>query len=160
MEAGAEAFVNVKTLEAPSDMKIRPFEDADEEAVVALWESSGLLSPWNDPRKDIARKRKVQRDLFLVGTIDGNVVATVMGGYDGHRGWINFLAVDPDRRLRGLGREMMDDVRRRLEGLGCSKINLQIRRDNPGARAFYVRLGYVEDSVVSLGIRLEDDGGV
>jgi ribosomal protein S18 acetylase RimI-like enzyme len=138
-------------------MQIRPFEDPDEEAVIALWERSGLLRPWNDPRKDIARKRRVQRDLFLVGTIDGSVVATVMGGYDGHRGWVNYLAVDPDRRRRGLGREIMDELRRRLVELGCPKINLQIRKDNLHAIAFYERLGFVEDHSLSFGLRLERD---
>lgn len=138
-------------------MHIRPFEDADEEAVVALWERSALLRPWNDPRKDIARKRKVQRDLFLVGTIDGVLAATVMGGYDGHRGWVNYLAVDPTLRRRGLGRAIMDELRRRLQELGCPKINLQVRKDNPEAVAFYERIGFVEDPSVSLGLRLERD---
>ena len=138
-------------------MQIRTFEDGDEPAVVALWARCGLMRPWNDPHRDIARKCAFQRDLFLVGTIDGTVVAAVMGGYDGHRGWINYLAVDPDQRRGGLGRQLMDDVRRRLQGLGCAKINLQIRRDNLEALAFYGRLGFVEDAVVSLGLRLEQE---
>lgn len=138
-------------------MLIRPFQDKDEDAVVDLWSRCGLLRPWNDPNKDIARKLRVQRELFLVGTVDEVVVATVMAGYDGHRGWLNYLAVDPARRRRGLGQELMAEAQRRLEGLGCSKINLQIRRENVEAIAFYERIGFSEDAVVSLGKRLQRD---
>jgi ribosomal protein S18 acetylase RimI-like enzyme len=115
------------------------------------------VRPWNDPRKDVARKREVQRDLFLVGTIDGAIVATVMAGYEGHRGWINYLAVDPGHRRRGLGRALMEEVERLLRSMGCPKINLQIRRDNLDARGFYQGIGFAEDAVVSMGKRLERD---
>lgn len=138
-------------------MNVRPYEDGDEEAVVALWDRCGLLRPWNDPRKDIARKKRVQRDLFLVGVVDGAIVGSVMGGYEGHRGWINYLAVDPSCRRRGLGRALMGEAERRLRALGCPKMSLQIRRDNPEAVAFYERLGYAEDDVRSFGKRLEFD---
>jgi ribosomal protein S18 acetylase RimI-like enzyme len=116
-----------------------------------------LTRAWNDPAKDIARKRLVQRDLFLVGTIDGVIVASAMAGYDGHRGWINYLAVDPDRRRQGLASALMVEAERRLRQLGCAKINLQIRHDNAEAVAFYQRIGFTEDPVVSFGKRLEDD---
>ena len=79
-------------------MQIRPFQPADEAAVIALWEACKLTRPWNDPRKDIARKLAVQPELFLVGTVDGEIVATVMAGYEGHRGWVNYLAVAPRAR--------------------------------------------------------------
>ncbi|MEO6603960.1 MAG: GNAT family acetyltransferase [Polyangiaceae bacterium] len=138
-------------------MQIRPFEGLDEEAVVALWSRCGLLRPWNDPHKDIARKRRIQRELFLVCKIDDEVVASVMGGYDGHRGWINYLAVDPQFRHRGLGRQLMEEVEHRLKSVGCSKINLQIRRENVQAIAFYERIGFSEDAVLSFGKRLERD---
>ena len=84
-------------------MEIREFQPQDEEAVIILWERCRLVRPWNDPRKDISRKLKVRPDLFLVGVADGKVVATVMAGYDGHRGWINYLAVAPEERRRGRG---------------------------------------------------------
>lgn len=138
-------------------MLIRQFEHNDEDAVVDLWSRCGLLRPWNDPNKDIARKLRVQRELFLVGTVDEVVVATVMAGYDGHRGWLNYLAVDPARRRRGLGQELMAEAQRRLEGLGCSKLNLQVRRENVEAIAFYERIGFSEDAVVSFGKRLQRD---
>ena len=141
-------------------MRIRPFEDADADRVVELWDRCGLLRPWNDPRKDIARKLQVQRELFLVGEIDGCVVAVVMAGYEGHRGWANYLAVEPERQGQGLGRRMMDAVERGLAELGCPKVQLQIRRGNLDVVRFYRELGYTEDEVISMGKRLEfDDGG-
>ncbi len=138
-------------------IEIRPFRPEDQEPVVALWQRCGLLRPWNDPRKDIARKLRVQGELLLVGTVDGVVVAAVMAGYEGHRGWINYLAVSPEHRRAGLGRAMMAAAEGRLKALGCPKVNLQIRRDNPEVVAFYARLGYLEDAVVSMGKRLEQD---
>ncbi len=138
-------------------MEIRPFEDRDEDPVVELWGRCGLTRPWNDPRKDIARKRRVQRELFLVGLVDGAVVASVMAGYDGHRGWVNYLAVDPAQRRNGLARALMAAVETRLRALGCAKLNLQIRHDNHDARAFYEGLGFTEDAAVSYGKRLERD---
>jgi ribosomal protein S18 acetylase RimI-like enzyme len=143
-----------------SEMEIRPFEDADEDAVIALWERCGLLRPWNDPRKDIARKRRLQRELFLVGTVDGAIIATVMAGYDGHRGWINYLAVDPARQRKGFGRALMDETARRLRALGCPKINLQVRGENTAAVSFYQRIGFREDAVLSFGKRLERDESI
>jgi len=114
------------------------------------------MRPWNDPRKDIARKLTVQADLFLVGEEDGAIVATAMAGYDGHRGWVNYLAVDPKRRRAGLGRALMAEVETRLRELGCPKLNFQVRKANLDAAAFYERIGFAQDDVVSFGKRLED----
>jgi ribosomal protein S18 acetylase RimI-like enzyme len=138
-------------------MRIRPYVSADEGAVVALWERCGLTRPWNDPRKDIARKLQVGAELFLVGVIDGAIVATAMGGYDGHRGWVNYLAVDIGQRRRGIGSALMRDAERRLRLLGCPKINLQVRSENKGVQAFYAALGFEQDEAVSMGKRLESD---
>jgi ribosomal protein S18 acetylase RimI-like enzyme len=138
-------------------LEIRRFAETDSEAVIALWQRCGLLRPWNDPRKDIARKLRVQPELFLVGVVDGRIAASVMAGYEGHRGWINYLAVDPELRRGGLGKAMMAAAEKRLGLLGCPKVNLQIRRGNEDVVAFYDRLGYVEDDVVSMGKRLESD---
>ncbi|MBE9078675.1 GNAT family acetyltransferase [Romeria aff. gracilis LEGE 07310] len=138
-------------------MYIRPFEPADEAAIVVLWKRCGLLRPWNDPHKDIARKQRVQPELFLVGLIENRIVATVMAGFDGHRGWINYLAVEPSRRRQGYGRLLMAATEERLLALGCPKINLQIRHDNLDAIQFYERLGFSQDAVVSLGKRLISD---
>jgi len=138
-------------------LDIRAFQDQDEAEVIRLWDRCGLLRPWNDPRKDIARKLRVQKELFLVGIVDGAIMASVMAGYDGHRGWINYLAVDPQHRRQGLARTLMSEVERMLREMGCAKINLQIRRDNPEAISFYERIGFTEDAVVSFGKRLERD---
>ena len=140
-------------------LQIRAFQPADADDVVALWSDCGLVRAWNDPRKDIARKLAFQRELFLVGTAGERIIATVMAGYDGHRGWINYLAVDPGSRRQGLARHMMTAVEERLRALGCAKINLQIRRDNGDAIAFYQRIGFGEDAVVSMGKRLVRDDG-
>jgi ribosomal protein S18 acetylase RimI-like enzyme len=139
-------------------VRIRTFDESDTEAVVALWERCGLTRPWNDPRKDIARKLQVQRELFLVGTAEGAIVGTVMAGYEGHRGWINYLGVDPAHCRRGYGRQLMDEAERQLRALGCAKINLQVRSDNDAAKAFYERIGYSQDAVLSFGKRMEQDG--
>jgi ribosomal protein S18 acetylase RimI-like enzyme len=138
-------------------LNIRCFEDADEPAVIQLWDRCGLLRAWNAPRKDIARKKRVQPELFVVGAIDGEIVASAMAGYDGHRGWINYLAVDPSRQRQGLGAALMAYLEGKLRALGCAKINLQIRCDNLEAIAFYQRIGFLEDAVVSFGKRLERD---
>ena len=143
-------------------MQIRPFDEGDADDVVRLWTACGLVRPWNDPRKDIARKLAVQRELFLVGTAGDRgdkIIATVMAGYDGHRGWINYLVVDPGSRRQGFARLMMAAVEERLRRIGCAKINLQIRRDNADAIAFYQRLGFAEDASISMGKRLERDDG-
>jgi ribosomal protein S18 acetylase RimI-like enzyme len=138
-------------------MQVRPFEDSDEAAVIALWEAAGLTRSWNDPRKDIERKRSVQREWFLVGTRDGAVMASIMIGYDGHRGWINYLAVSPAHRLRGHARALMREAERLLAAAGCPKINLQIRGTNASVIEFYKSIGYAQDDVVSFGRRLIAD---
>jgi ribosomal protein S18 acetylase RimI-like enzyme len=139
------------------ELNIRPFEPADEPAVIELWQRCGLTRPWNDPAKDIRRKLGVRPDLFLVGVLEGAVVATVMAGYDGHRGWINYLGVAPEHQRRGFGRSIMAEAERRLRACGCPKVNLQVRATNEAVLAFYRRLGYAVDEVVSLGKRLEHD---
>jgi ribosomal protein S18 acetylase RimI-like enzyme len=138
-------------------MQVRPFLDSDEAAVIALWEAAGLTRSWNDPRKDIERKRSVQREWFLVGTEDGAVMASIMIGYDGHRGWINYLAVAPAHRNKGHARALMREAERLLAAAGCPKINLQIRTSNASVIAFYRAIGYVQDDVVSFGRRLIAD---
>ena len=136
---------------------VRAFRESDEARVVELWTFAGLVRAWNDPKKDIARKLKVQRELFLVAELESVVVGVVMAGYDGLRGWINYLAVDIGQRRRGIGSALMRDAERRLRLLGCPKINLQVRAENSEVQAFYAALGFKNDPVASLGKRLEDD---
>jgi ribosomal protein S18 acetylase RimI-like enzyme len=133
---------------------IRPFEKSDEAAVVALWRAAGLTRPWNDPHADIRRKQSVQPELFLVGEVDREIVATAMAGYDGHRGSVYYLAVSPAHQRCGYGRAVMAEIERRLEALGCPKLNLMVRHDNRVALGFYERLGYDQATVVTLGKRL------
>ena len=142
----------------PSDgWSTRPFQIADEKAVVELWGRCGLIVPQNDPRKDIQRKLRVRPDLFRVGLLDATIVAVVMIGYDGHRGWINYLAVDPEHRRKGFGRRLMKEAEELLRAEGCAKINLQVRTSNQEVVAFYNAIGFQQDDVVSLGLRLEKD---
>jgi ribosomal protein S18 acetylase RimI-like enzyme len=133
---------------------IRTFANDDEAAVVALWRAAGLTRPWNDPHADVARKRTVQPELFLVGELAGEIVATAMAGYDGHRGNLYYLAVSPAHQRCGYARALMADVERRLEALGCPKLNLMVRHDNTVALGFYQRIGYDRQEVVTLGRRL------
>jgi len=139
-------------------MRIRAFQASDESAVIALWEKCRLTRAWNDPRKDIARKLAVQPELFLVGVLGEAIVATVMAGYEGHRGWVNYLAVAPEHRKQGLGRTLMREVEKRLLERGCPKLNVQVRTSNDQALQFYRRLGYAQDEAVALGKRLIPDG--
>ncbi|MBF4614205.1 GNAT family acetyltransferase [Curtobacterium sp. VKM Ac-1376] len=144
------------------EYRIRPFRTDDTDAVVALWESCGLVRPWNDPRRDIARKLTVQPELFLVaeqGTDDrgAGIVAAGMAGFDGHRGWVNYLAVRPELQGSGLGRTLMAEFERLLTDLGCPKVNLQVRAGNEQVLGFYASLGYADDQTVSLGKRLIPD---
>ncbi len=138
----------------PPRMTIRSYQPADEAAVIALWRECGLVR-WSDPRKDIARKLKVNPEWFLVGEIDGQVMATCMVGYEGHRGWINLLGVAPSHQRGGHGRALVEEAERLMRAVGCVKINLQVLTTNAKVIAFYQRLGFAQDNVVSLGKRLE-----
>lgn len=138
-------------------MKIRGYQISDQTQVIELWQSCNLTVPWNDPQKDIERKLAVDADLFLVCTDNDNVIGTVMGGYDGHRGWVNYLAVCPSQQRKGVGRKLMGAVEKRIRSKGCPKINIQVRTTNKDVLAFYDALGYKADEVVSLGKRLIND---
>jgi ribosomal protein S18 acetylase RimI-like enzyme len=139
------------------DLEIRPYRAGDKPGVIDLWLKCGLVVPHNDPRRDIERKLMVNGEWFLVGTIGDRVVATCMAGYEGHRGWINYLAVLPDYRRRGLATRMMEHAEGILKTAGCPKINLQIRTSNDDVIRFYEAVGYTVDPVVSMGKRLEPD---
>jgi ribosomal protein S18 acetylase RimI-like enzyme len=138
-------------------LTIRPYHRDDEAAVIALWSACGLVKPQNNPQRDIERKLKVDPEWFLIGEVDGTVVATCMAGYEGHRGWINYLAVAPSYRRRGLAAQLLHEAERRLRQAGCPKINLQIRTSNTAVIAFYEAVGFSLDDVVSMGKRLEPD---
>ncbi|HVM51529.1 MAG TPA: GNAT family acetyltransferase [Candidatus Acidoferrum sp.] len=141
----------------PEPMRIRPYQAADEAAVIALWHECKLTRPWNDPHADIARKLTEQPELFLVGTVGEELVATAMVGYDGHRGWVYYLGVSPRHRRKSYGRALMREAERLLTERGCPKINLMVRSSNAEVLEFYRRLGYTQDAVVNLGRRLITD---
>lgn len=136
-------------------ISLRSFEERDADAVVALWRACGLVVPWNDPYADIARKCAFEGGLFTVGLVADRIAGSVMAGWEGHRGWLNYLAVAPDHRGRGFGRLLVRHAEAQLAELGCPKVNLQVRAGNRSAIGFYRALGYSLDEVVSLGRRLE-----
>lgn len=138
-------------------MEIRPFALTDEEAVIALWRDCDLIRPWNNPHRDIERKLRVRPDLFLVGVEEDQIVASVMAGYEGHRGWLNYLAVAPFFQRRGYARAVVAEAERLLRETGCPKINLQVRTSNQAVIEFYRRIGYTVDETVSMGKRLVVD---
>jgi ribosomal protein S18 acetylase RimI-like enzyme len=140
-------------------LQIRLYRPADETAVVALWQACGLTRPWNDPQQDIVTKLTTQPELFLVGTLDETPMASAMVGFDGHRGWVYYLAVDPAHRRAGHGRALMHEAERLLAERGCPKLNLQVRNDNAEVIDFYRRLGYTVEERTNLGRRLDTPQG-
>lgn len=138
-------------------MEIREFTDADTDAVIDLWQMAGLTHSNNKPSLDIQRKLNDSPWGFLVAFEGDSIIGSVMAGYDGHRGWINYLACHPNHRRRGAGKALMTEARNLLLERGCPKINLQVRAGNESAVKFYESIGYSEDNVTSFGLRLIPD---
>lgn len=142
---------------AESPVTIRPYETFDESAVIGLWgDAFPHNPPWNAPAENIRTKLTVQPELFLVAELDGLVVGTAMAGFDGHRGWVYFLAVAEAHRRRGVGQALMQHAEDALRDLGCVKLNLQVREDNEDALSFYRRLGFAAEERISMGKRLTE----
>ncbi len=134
---------------------IRSYHPDDEPSVIQLWKTVFPdAPPRNDPRKDINTKSKLQPDLFLVALTGNLLVGTAMAGFDGHRGWIYYLAVAPDYQRQGIGTAIMQKVEESLTQLGCPKLNLQIRADNVEVQAFYESQGYETEQRISMGKEL------
>jgi ribosomal protein S18 acetylase RimI-like enzyme len=131
-----------------SDLVIAPIEDADIPAVVSLWERCGLTRPWNDPAADISLARSKSNSDVLVGRDGQDIVATVLIGHDGHRGWAYYVAVDPDRQKKGYGRAIMTAAENWLRPRGIEKIQLLVRGDNTRVQAFYETLDYAQQERV------------
>lgn len=138
-------------------MLIRPYQESDADAVVSLWNDCGLIAPQNNAIRDIERKLKVNPEWFLVGEIDGTIIASCMAGYEGHRGWINYLAVAPSEQRKGHAAMIMGTLEELLAAAGCPKINLQVRTTNEKVIEFYRSIGFTIDAVTSMGKRLEQD---
>ena len=140
-----------------TELTIRAYQKSDEERIINLWFECGLVAPWNNPRRDIERKMSQDPSLFLVGEIGGSVVCSCMAGYDGHRGWIYYLAVKPDCQRKGLASKMISEAENRLLEIGCPKIDLMVRKSNKNVISFYNKIGYSDDPVVVLSKRLYED---
>lgn len=135
--------------------RIRVYQPTDRPGVAALWRRVYPDAPaWNVPEEDIARKLTVQPELFLVAVADDELAGTVMGGFDGHRGWVHLLVVAPEYRRLGIGKALMEAVERGLAATGCTKVNLQVRSGNEEVISFYGKLGYDAEERVSMGKRL------
>ena len=141
----------------PSNFSIRTFQTSDTDKVIFIWEQCGLIRSWNNPKLDIQRKMSFQKEFFFVGELSNKIIATAMFGYDGHRGWLNYLAVIPQFQKKGFGRLLLEFGETLLFEKGCPKLNLQIRTDNAEAIKFYKAVGYSEDAAVSFGKRFIED---
>ena len=135
-------------------LNIRTYEQKDEIEVINLWELCNLIVPQNDPKLEINSKVNFQPDLFYVGLFQKKLIASIMVGYEGHRGWINYLVVHPDYQRRGFGRQLMKYATNILSNMGCQKINIQVRESNRSVIQFYKKLGFTDDEVLSYGKRI------
>lgn len=133
---------------------IRNYKENDKIHVIEIWEACGLLIKGNDPGKDIELKMKFQPELFFVASINNTVVATVMTGYDGHRGWLNYLGVHPAFRGKGYGRSLVKYSIQKLKELNCPKLNIQVRNSNTGVMGFYQKLGFIMHDVIGMQLKL------
>ena len=135
--------------------EIATYNQNHQKALIELWRKCNLVVPQNDPTEDIQKKLEFQPDLFLIALLDSKLIGSVIVGYEGHRGWLNYLAVHPDYRNRGYGKKLVERAIAELEKLGCLKLNVQVRESNISAVRFYEHLGFRDDHVVSLGLRLK-----
>lgn len=142
----------------PMTPEIEHATAADASAVIALWHACGLTRPWNDPASDFALALREAQSSVLVARGEGGITGSAMVGFDGHRGWIYYLAVAPAARRSGLGRALMAAAERCLRERGAPKLQLMVRGDNTAALGFYEALGLARQDVVVLGRFLAADG--
>jgi ribosomal protein S18 acetylase RimI-like enzyme len=140
--------VTVSAAKTVPTLAIAEIADADVAAVIALWQACGLTRPWNDPTADIALARRGPNATILIGREGNAIVATAMVGHDGHRGWVYYVATDPDRRAKGYGRAIMNAAEDWLRAAGIAKLQLLVRRENARAGAFYQSIGYAEAQTI------------
>jgi ribosomal protein S18 acetylase RimI-like enzyme len=150
--------VTVTAPDTVPPLAIADIRDADVAAVIALWQASGLTRPWNDPASDIALARRKPHSTVLIGRDGGAIVATAMVGHDGHRGWVYYVATDPDRRAKGYGRAIMNAAEDWLRAAGIAKLQLLVRRENAGVAAFYQSIGYEEAQTIVFAKWLDGRG--
>ena len=135
--------------------KIIKYSSEFQSAIVDLWKKCGLVVPQNEPVQDIQSKTSFQPDLFFVALLNDKVIGSIMVGYEGHRGWINYLAVLPEHQRHGYGRRLVEKGIEELQTLGCVKVNLQVRKSNVSVIEFYRHLGFKEEDRISMGKRLK-----
>ncbi len=136
-------------------LEIRSYDPTYQTAVIDLWTKCHLTVPRNDSIEDIQKKLDFQPELFIIALLKRKVIGSVMVGYEGHRGWLNYLAVLPEYQKRGYGRQLVEKAIDELRKLGCLKVNLQVRKNNASVISFYKHLGFNEEDRVSLGMRLK-----
>ena len=139
------------------EINYRLFTKENREAVIDLWRRYKLIVPWNDPEKDILRKLSVNDDLFILAEEKGVIIASAMGGYDGHRGYIYYLAVLPEFQEKGVGSNILKIIEKKLLNIGCPKINLFVRNTNLSVKAFYKKNMYKVQKSQIYGKRLIED---
>jgi ribosomal protein S18 acetylase RimI-like enzyme len=130
-------------------LTVTSIEESEIPEVTRLWQRCGLTREWNDPAGDIALARKENNATVLLGRRDGALVASVLVGHDGHRGWAYYVSVDPDHRLKDYGREIMTAAEDWLRERGIAKLQLMVRDDNARVHAFYETLGYYDQKRVT-----------
>ena len=136
-------------------MKIRKFQDSDKAALIDLWQTVFPDDPpHNKPSSVIGAKLNVD-DLIFIAQSEGELVGACMAGYDGHRGGLEAVAVDPAHRREGVGENLVRHTMRPLKELGCIKVNLQIRSTNTAIAAFYQSLGFTVEDRLSMGAFIE-----
>jgi ribosomal protein S18 acetylase RimI-like enzyme len=145
------------SIKQAESFSIDRYQVDDETAMIELWRECGLVVPWNNPLADIARKMADSPELFFTGRIDGKLVASCMAGYDGHRGWIYYLAVTRPQQRKGLAAQLVAHVEARMCELGCPKLELMVRDTNSEVIAFYQAIGFNLDPVRVLSKRLLQD---
>ena len=133
---------------ANSELSITEINDAEVDGVIALWRRCGSTRAWNNPAADIALARKEANSTILLGRDGNDLVASVLVGHDGHRGWVYYVTVEPDQRFNGHGRTIMDAAQNWLRGRGIEKLQLMVRGDNAKVHAFYQSIGYFEQDRV------------
>jgi ribosomal protein S18 acetylase RimI-like enzyme len=138
-------------------LRIRTYQESDKKELIQLWKDCGLVVPWNNPELDIERKLNQNSDEILVGLIDDKIVATAIVGYDGHRGWIYYLGVNPKYQKLGFGNQLMREAEKYLLSIGCPKINIMVRESNTEVINFYGSIGYKKDTVITMSKRLIPD---
>jgi ribosomal protein S18 acetylase RimI-like enzyme len=140
-----------------NEMVIKNYNSSFEKQVIDLWFECGLIVPWNNPKRDIERKMDDDPSLFFICEIGGRITGSCMAGYDGHRGWIYYLAVKPEFQKQGIASKLIREAESRLLKIGCPKINLMVRKSNEDVISFYRRIGYKDDPVVVLSKKLYKD---